>query len=333
MARSTGEAGVRSRVIIGVAVAAVLAAASAPAAPLEAYGRLPIIETMSLSPDGRTIAYAATDGENRDVFIHDLATNKPTFRVRFGDKKLRWLQWAGPNHLIMTRSTTGYVPMVESARAEWNLPVDLDIRHRTQHALVNVTEGVETLNVVDGEPDIRFIKGHPFAFARGTVFVDGQGREGLFKIDLDHDDRTTVLSQGLEHTESYVVGAGGDLLAESDYAAEKSLWKLRLWKGHWVEARRETAPIETASLLGLGRDGVSVLAAFAGDVNGVVKELAPDGGGWGAPRPSPDDLIWDRATYKLIGEHSLVGDEDQYTFYDPRDQAVVAFLEKNNPPG
>jgi dienelactone hydrolase len=309
------------RVMIGVAALWALGAA-APAAPLEAYGRLPAIETMALAPDGRAFAYTVTDGEKRYVVIQSLDTNKITARIQFGEKKLRWLQWAGPNHLIMTASTTGFIPFVESARAEWYLPVDLDLVHRTQHALLGTVGDKETLNVVDGEPDIRFIKGHPFAFAQGTVFVDSQGREGLFKVDLDHDDRATIVSEGLEHTDSYVVDAEGELLAESDYAADKGLWKLRLWKGHWIEVQREDAPIDTPSLLGLGRDGASVLASFAGDTNGVIKELSPDGRAWGPPRPSPDDLIWDRATYKLIGEHSLVGDQDQYTFYDPHDQAI-----------
>jgi dipeptidyl aminopeptidase/acylaminoacyl peptidase len=89
-----------------------------------------------------------------------------------------------------------------------------------------------------------------------------------------------------------------------------------------VDARRVTASIETPSLLGLGRDGGSVLAAFAGEKDGEIRELNPDSGDWGAPRPQPDDLIWDRATGRLIGEHDLIGDEDRYTFYDPTDQAL-----------
>jgi hypothetical protein len=179
--------------MFGVAVLWALAAA-APAAPLEAYGRLPGIETMALSPDGRAFAFTVTDGDKRYVVIQSLTTNKITAWIQFGEKKLRWLQWAGPNHLIMTASTTGYIPFVDSARAEWYLPVDLDLVRRTQHALLGGVN--DTLNVVDGEPDIRFIKGHPFAFAQGTVFVDGQGREGLFKVDLDHDDQNNIENFG-----------------------------------------------------------------------------------------------------------------------------------------
>jgi acetyl esterase/lipase len=292
------------------------------AAPLEIYGKLPSIEQTALSPDGRALATVVTNGEQRKIIIWRPDTRKITQELAAGAQKVRSLQWAGPNHLIITVSRTGYITDVSSPRSEWYLAVDFNLVQKTQRALLSSVS--DALNVIDGLPDIRFIDGHPFAFAEGTVFVQGQGQNGLFKVDLDRGDTATVVTPGFTHTRDYVVGSDGNPLAESEYDANASRWTLKIWRGHWTEVLREQDPIETPGLMGLGRDGVSVLADFSGDDHNVLKELAPATATWSAalPGPAPDRLIWDPATYKLIATSALLGDDERYQFFDPHDQAI-----------
>jgi hypothetical protein len=167
---------------------------------------------------------------------------------------------------------------------------------------------------------------------QGNVFVDSEGRMGLFRVDLDHEDLARVAFEGFAHTEGYVVDAKGQPLAETEYDGARGRWLMKVWKGgHFSEVTREDAPIDTPSLLGLGRDGASIAVALLREKHNVMRELSPDGAKWSDPVPEPDGLIWDPATYRLIGESNLDGDTLTHTFYDPKDQAAWNAMAKAYP--
>eukprot|EP01041_Mallomonas_annulata_P027455 gene27455-49057_t len=47
-----------------------------------------------------------TDGEKRTLVVRELATNTVALRGYMGDHKIRNIQWAGDNHLVVGSSTT-----------------------------------------------------------------------------------------------------------------------------------------------------------------------------------------------------------------------------------
>jgi dipeptidyl aminopeptidase/acylaminoacyl peptidase len=321
-ARSWGDI-VKRRIIIGV-VMALACGRSAGAAPLEAYGKLPFVDMIALAPDGKQLAYAATDGEKRQIVIRNLETGKVVGGVYAGERKIRAIQWAGSGHLVITGSVTSAIPFVTAPRSERFVALDYDIAgKKLTELLTNIADPnkPQTLDVIYGGPDVRFIGGHPFVFLQGAVFVDDRSRLGLFRVDLDQNDATNIVFEGFADTDGYVVDAKGRPLAETEYDGSKGRWLMKVWKGHWTEITRETAPIERPFLLGLGRDGASIAASFFRDEHSVIRELSPDSVTWSAPVQEPDALIWDPATSRLMGEYNLLGDDLVYTFYDPRDQA------------
>src|SRR5271165_3104710 len=80
--------------MLAAAVLAALFGARAVAAPLEAYGRLPTLENVKISPDGNTLAYTRSAPGKRFVVIHSLQTNQIIGAINIGDAKLRDLSWA-----------------------------------------------------------------------------------------------------------------------------------------------------------------------------------------------------------------------------------------------
>jgi dipeptidyl aminopeptidase/acylaminoacyl peptidase len=223
-------------------------------------------------------------------------------------------------------SVTGYMAFAETARTEWFLAEDYDVGKKKLNQLmaeVRATsgEGHDTANVIYGAPQIRVIGGHPFAFVQGVVFVANVGRDGLFKIDLDHRDDTTILDTGFVHTDGYVVDPQGAPMAESEYDAQGGRWKLRLWNAGWRIADKDVALIEHPQLEGLGRDGRSVTVSTEGATGSTIRELPAAGGAWSAPEPAPDDLVIDPITGVPIGQATLNGDILTYKFFDPKDQA------------
>src|ERR1700710_374088 len=74
------------------------------AAPLEAYATLPQYEDVSISPDGKQLAFITVIGDERQMVIQSLVEENKGSRVSVGKDKLRALSWVSPDHLIFSSS-------------------------------------------------------------------------------------------------------------------------------------------------------------------------------------------------------------------------------------
>src|SRR5262245_10906738 len=114
-------------ILVGAWLWATAAFAQAPAAPaspgalppLDAYGVLPALEEMQISPDGAHLAYVTTDGDERLLVVSERATSKVITGLKLGKVKLRGLEWADDRRLLITSSSTAQVPELEGPRREW----------------------------------------------------------------------------------------------------------------------------------------------------------------------------------------------------------------------
>ena len=311
------------------AAAAALWAHGAFAAPLELYGKLPTIETLALSPDGETIALIATDGETRRIIVNHLADRKVLLVAEVGNAKLRALQWAGNDHVIITNSVTAIPRDVLARRAEWAMAFDLDLRKRKLRPLLK--DAKDSMNTVQDRPEVRMVAGQPVVFLQGIHFVNGQGVLSLFQVDMDKAS-SKLVETGVRDTRDWLVGADGHAIAEARYNDKAGAWSLMLKpsSGGWREIQRLAAPTERPNLRGLGRDGRSVLVEVDTSNGSGWKELAPASGTW---TDLPSDLggqtpIHDPDTGALIGQQSLVGNDDRYVFFDPKDAKAWAMVLK-----
>src|SRR5712672_1024079 len=105
-------------------VAVLGGAASVRSAPLEVYGRLPRIEEVALSPDGSRIAFVKTEENNRVVTAFSVAAHTLLRGLRVGQQKLRYIEWADDNHLLIVTSVTtvpwgSWVPTASGSRCRF----------------------------------------------------------------------------------------------------------------------------------------------------------------------------------------------------------------------
>jgi dipeptidyl aminopeptidase/acylaminoacyl peptidase len=308
-----------------IAASAALVCASAGAAPLDVYGRLPAIDSVVISPDGADLALLVTNGDQRRIVIEDVASRKIVAAINAGTQKVRDLRWAGNHHLLITASQTGLINDVLSRRNENFLATDFDIAKHNQRPLLRffTSQSDNNLNIILGYPETRMIDGRPYAFVAGIHFLGTTGRATLFNVDLDSGGTTNV-SDGFPTTQGYAVGADGALLAETDYDAPSKRWSLKAWTGHWTEIGRQQTGIEVPSLLGLGRADGALLVGYQGDSDYTIHEVPLDGRKWGdaLTDADPERLVFDPVTHRLIGTAVLIGDTERYTFYDPNDQKI-----------
>ncbi|HEX7760363.1 MAG TPA: S9 family peptidase [Caulobacteraceae bacterium] len=294
--------------------------------PLAAYGHLPSIEQVAISPDGQFIAVINTDGEARRVLVTRLPDLSLVRGINGGDQKIRSIQWAGSHHLLITISHTVSVADLIAPRSEWSVIADFNIDKGTLKPVLGNVEN--SMNVSLDTPIIRVIDGHPFAFIQGMHFVENMGRISLFKADLDHSNATLV-DPGFENTRHWVVDQVGQPLAEMEYDRnERPLLRVRRG-GVWRVVRLGDGK-SYPSLLGLGRDGKTILLSDNADDKPALRELASGGEDWGESLSPLDSEhpIFDPADDHLIGAYALVGDTDDYEFFAPHDQAVWRGIQK-----
>src|SRR4051794_32167721 len=97
--RLRGRHVMRHTVLRLVLACLLLGAGPVAAAPLEAYGRLPTIEDVAISPDAKHLAAITTDGDVRRVIVKSLSSGAVEAAVQAGRAKARSIDWAGNDHL------------------------------------------------------------------------------------------------------------------------------------------------------------------------------------------------------------------------------------------
>jgi dipeptidyl aminopeptidase/acylaminoacyl peptidase len=321
-----------------LAVTGLLATSAARAAPLEAYGRLPFIESVKISPDGKSLALGMADQDNRTLLIRRLADGGSQ-SYPMGPLKLRRIDWLGSDHLVVTTSRTATIANVRSPRSEYMMGFDLDLTaQKIRPLLENGPATTQTgslirtrdsdkirgsLNILVGAPEVRTLKGVPTLFIPGISFPSQQGVLTIFRLD-PKSGKPALAALGGEDTDDYVLDENGEPVAETTYDSEKGRWTLKLrTAGFMKQVRVLEVMNERPSMLGLGRDGRSIVVTEQVDKGQIVREVSLDGV-WSEPLDvtDADGPIFDPDTHRLIGTHALVGDEYRYTFFNPADQAA-----------
>ena len=299
----------------------VMAPCAALAAPLEAYGRLPAIETAQVSPDGASLALIVTNGERRKIAIRDLATGV-TSVLDSGDAKVRDLQWAGSGHLLIIATLTGSENNLSVRRGEYGRVYDYNLAARKMRPLMNDIELV--VNAIFARPMVRSVDGKPVVYVSGLVEEAGKTRMGLLRIGLDLGF-TRLDNAGVPDTSDWLVGLDGQPLASTDYTVLSGRWALKvLRKGGWVKARELNDLDETPTLVGLGRDGRSALVRSLDDGARAYREVSAETAAWGDPTPMAvgAEPILDPQSRRLMGFASFQGGARKAELFDVRDQAI-----------
>jgi len=297
--------------------------AGAFAAPLEAYAKLPNVEEAALSPSGSQLAIVVTDGEDRAIVVKELATGKTTFQGRTGAIKVRGIMWAGEKHLLVITTATASPIFLTGGRREWELVQSIDLSNGKAHRLLDDVD--MAMNTIFGAPVVREVGGQPTLFVEGVSYArTRQGELTVFRIDVDRPT-SRIVEPGEENGRGYVIGPDGQIVARELYMDRSGRWTLQIKTpaGNWRTVESVMAQQDPPYLLGLGREGKSVLyASLDAQHRWAWHEVRLDGSAEADPVVALDDqgAIHDPQTGVLIGSLTLVGDQYRYAFFDPRDQ-------------
>jgi dipeptidyl aminopeptidase/acylaminoacyl peptidase len=307
--------------------------AVALAASLEAYGRLPSVDKIALSPDGARFALVASNAQTHQLQIRNTADLKLVSASSLGAVKLIDLTWATPDKLIIVTAKTADVIELEGPKREWRMAGLLDLAENKARPLLRQEErdqgnrfgGVERMNTIFGTPDAQIYKGKPVAIMSGESFINNHGVLTVFREGLEGTSHVDTIATGNEDTESIVVDETGRMVARADYnesSGEWSLWTRQT--GGWQLAHKGIYKIDEPSLLGFGRDRSTLMVISEEEDGERYREVSLATAAWSEPIEALDNayLISDHKKGTIIGGYVAEGSGYLYTFFDPADQQL-----------
>jgi dipeptidyl aminopeptidase/acylaminoacyl peptidase len=307
----------------GILMAAAASHAGDAPPPLEVYGRLPMIEDLSLSPDGTKIAFIKTVGEQRDLLLVRVGQSQAFAGAHVGDTKLRSLRWMDDDNLLITISSTSLPPQGYSGpEQEWYQLVTYNVSSKKTAPLVFDVPAERTFNVVTGTPVVREVDGKTILFVPG-FYVSRGTFPGLFKYIVA--DRTMkLIAKGSEPSTRWLVDESGRIAIQFIYHDERKTWELKARKDDRMTlVANGDAPIDVPTVLGFSAAGDTLLVRFIENGDPVWKPLLLKDGSWGAPLDKGAafrSTITDRKSGRIIGGVRDI-DDSHYVFFDVELQA------------
>ena len=313
-----------------VALAIVLAlaplivrAAPPPKLSPEAYGRLPDIELMQLSPSGERLAYVTILGDHRNLQVKTLA-GAVLFEAPLGDSKIRNLNWAGEDRLILTASKTNAVYLVPQ---EIDQSIVVNIATKKSFPVFAINDAV--LHATYGYYGAVNRDGHWIGYFGGVTLSKTRGFEAtlnnqsfveLYRVDLD-TGASAIAAAGQQNPHEWALDASGSVVASAQYVQTTGEWSLRAGDGGRLLATLNH-PFGEITLVGPGRTQGTVMVDKAVPeewslVDGSHQPLDVEGlvGGY----------LVDPTTRRLFGVWSA-GDDPRQVFFEPTLKARQAAL-------
>ena len=168
-------------------------------APLEAYGHLPTLEDVVLSPDGKKLAFVHTDADARILAVMSLADRKVLGGAKVGDSKLRGIHWADDDHLLIYTSATGMPFGLVGEDREWDLMTVYTVSNRRMTQYPQSLPSLRMMNVVAGRVMIRRLGNDTILYIPG-YYLEEKTRPALFKVNLTTGIES-VARQGSDYTD------------------------------------------------------------------------------------------------------------------------------------
>ncbi|WP_310496642.1 S9 family peptidase [Sandarakinorhabdus sp.] len=293
--------------------------------PIDAFGQLPTLGDIALSPDGTRWAAIVGSATGSEVQVREITTGKLLLASPAKDLKLRALQWADNDRIVLTISQTTQLRSEDYLFVGRGEYYQLTMHDLATHSWRRLMNNIPlTGNFVSGTPVVRTVEGRPQLIAEGWSMPGSMFLSTVFRID-PATGRTTVVEKGNAETGDWLIGLDGEPVARSDYARENGEWRLMLRRGkNWSEVYREKALLDRPYLAGLGRTPGTIMVGTHKSGKYEVHEVNLADGTWSAPlgKGLGDGFLRDPASLQPIGVYNEGLGTVGYDFWNPDDQKL-----------
>jgi dipeptidyl aminopeptidase/acylaminoacyl peptidase len=242
--------------------------ASGYAAPsLEAYGMLPQVSQMVVSPSGDLIAYRNTEADDSDyIVIYSLKDQDYVNLFRVDQIDPRYMEFSGDDHLLLVVSehvdSRRFVHSFDAGTA-----FSYDIANNRVTPLVTLGEELSRGRVVYPGQSIGNIIGssddgeHVFIGAYvGDSITDGSPRYSMLSVPIDGEKRPRIAVAGNEFVTDYFLDADKNPIARIERNERNNTHTVRAYDGKdWNKIYEYEAELATHGFRGLTSDYKSLV--------------------------------------------------------------------------
>ena len=317
------------------AVGAAMASGAAAAPPLEAYGRLPAVELMRLSPDGDKYAFVAVSGEARKLYVATVA-GKVLIVAPVGQTKVVDADWAGDQHLLVTTLSTVDLRAEFRFKYEFATVVQIDVSNSKGFTVFKDEKEIAPVVLgrfgagPAGAKWYGYFAGITFERSVSRGFVFDHGWADLYRVDLE-SGRPEVVMRGAPDLASWVVRPDGTVVATGRYDERSGQWRLLAGGMTGKPLLERTSPNGLVGAAGLGRTPDTVLVGDNTGERSTIEEVSLKDGAATHLFDSErvDGLLHDPETGLLIG--AVTPEEPGAFFFDPKLEAIYTDARKAFP--
>lgn len=256
----------RRRLAASAAFFAFCAGTPAVAAPpIEAYGELPSISGLGISPNGERFSYLA-HSEGGDFFVIAEQGKGLIFSGDTGKIKPWYTGFATDKHAILFATRTMKTVNYDWDKFEHSGAVAYNIE--TGHLTTLLTKAEGLMPVQTGIGDVvGVLAGSDFVFMPAFARVNNASpSRALYKVDLN-TGRGAVVARGTEDTRDYFVNLKGVVLAREEF--DDVTDEYRVFAGRDGDLKKifsKIEPLPMQSVLGVMPDETGLV--MAGEANG-----------------------------------------------------------------
>lgn len=307
--------------------------------PLDAYGDLPAIEDVAVSPSGRNIALVTTAAGERLIVLKG-ADLEVRDAIKIDDLKIRSMRFIGDEGLLVTRSRTqklGRQFIQDKVELDQAFIISVD---NTDLSGAIFADEASIDNSVYGSYGVRQVGSDYKAYFGGVklalhssdaTYYWEHGRPSLFEVDLATMKTKRIdRPAGIRARKDWVVDANGELAATFNLHRETGEWYIKNRAGDKIATGN--SPTGTAWMSGLSEDGSAVLYAERSEIDGPFRRYSVPLDGSSESLEflegiNFDRLFWDRRTGHFLG-YFEEGPEGEAVFINPANQKTANAVRK-----
>jgi dienelactone hydrolase len=319
--RDAAISGAGMRYWLGLIAACVFATTAQAAPPLEAYGRLPAIEGVWLSPSGDRFAIIGKDKVARRLFVR-LADGQVEYVVNLGAAEISGVHWVGEDHLMVFNRTTVGAKAASIPLQVWN--VGLNINIKTQATSIIFKDSNSVLDAVFGWMGARKVDGRWYDYVAGVPYDKirnmpdtGVAYPDLFRVDVETGAYQSIAKAGPGRA-IWVLAADGSVAGHSSYDVRGKQQSIYLGPGEGHPVLTRQVGEDQLRLTGGGRTPNSIVVSDRSSGKALVLEFRPEGPPDGAVLFPGDDSAVPFHSFEsgtLLGR--VLGNGDGVEFSDP----------------
>lgn len=259
-------------------------AAAKPATPMpsiETYAQTPVIDEIALSPNGARCAIVTQKGDEKYLMTFAIGSDDKAKLIGLGPSKIRGLFWGDDTHVVLTASTTTALPDFAGGKHEFNVVRIVDPETLKISVLFGHEEGFYPM--VTG--DLGRVK-TPTGYRVTASNVRVNAGEYLTSLYSFATNGVTgrLMDEASRDAEGWIIGPDGHVFALSEFDEEDKDWTLSYNTSaneksiNFKPIYKMRSPLDSPSLIGIGRDGKSVVIRLNDGFDfGRYHEISADG--------------------------------------------------------